>query len=49
MIRYALICPDGHDFEAWFAGSDAYEAQRAQGKVACPFCGSTETTPSSAG
>jgi hypothetical protein len=41
MIRYSLVCPETHEFEAWFAGSDAYEAQRAAGKVACPVCGST--------
>jgi hypothetical protein len=41
MIRYSLVCPEGHDFEAWFAGSEAYEKQRAGGTVACPVCGST--------
>ena len=41
MIRYALACAEGHEFEAWFAGSDAYEKQRARNIVACPDCGST--------
>jgi hypothetical protein len=40
MIRYALACPSGHEFEAWFAGSAEYEAQRRDGKIACPVCGS---------
>ncbi len=40
MIRYSLACVDGHEFEAWFAGSEAYEAQRAKGVVTCPVCGS---------
>jgi hypothetical protein len=42
MIRYALHCGDGHEFEAWFAGSDAFDAQRAGGLVECPVCGTTE-------
>ncbi len=42
MIRYALTCPEGHDFEAWFAGSAAFDAQRAKGVVLCPLCGSAE-------
>ena len=41
MIRYSLACRSGHDFEAWFANSDAYEKQQAKGSIACPVCGST--------
>lgn len=41
MIRYALHCEKGHDFESWFPSSDSYEAQRGQGFVSCPVCGST--------
>jgi hypothetical protein len=40
VIRYSLSCADGHAFEAWFADSAAYEAQKATGIVACPVCGS---------
>ena len=40
MIRYALACEAGHDFESWFGDSDAFESQRARGLVECPFCGS---------
>ncbi len=40
MIRYALICDDGHDFESWFSTSASFEAQAGRGLVACPFCGS---------
>ena len=29
----------GHVFEAWFASSEDYEAQRAQGMIAGPICG----------
>lgn len=41
MIRYALHCDKAHEFESWFPSSDSYEAQRKQGFVACPVCGST--------
>lgn len=40
MIRYALRCADGHDFESWFPSSASYDTQRARGLVACPACGS---------
>ncbi len=41
MIRYALACAEGHQFESWFPDSAAYETQRERGFVACPECGST--------
>ena len=41
MIRYALGCAEGHEFESWFPDSAAYEKQRKRGLVACPECGST--------
>lgn len=40
MIRYTLSCENDHRFEAWFAGSDAFEEQRSAGHVSCPACGS---------
>ncbi len=39
MIRYGLRCSRGHDFDAWFSGSGAFEKQRAAGLVECPVCG----------
>ncbi|WP_029058595.1 DUF1178 family protein [Stappia stellulata] len=42
MIRYQLRCTDGHAFEAWFRGSDDFEAQKGRGLVACPTCGSSD-------
>lgn len=42
MIRYALRCAEGHDFESWFPSSASYDAQRSRGLVACPACGSTQ-------
>jgi len=41
MIKYALGCAGGHEFESWFPDSAAYERQRRRGLVACPECGST--------
>lgn len=43
MIIFDLRCdPQGHVFEAWFASSEDYEAQRARGLVACPICGAAD-------
>ncbi|MEI9804536.1 MAG: DUF1178 family protein [Pseudolabrys sp.] len=38
MIRYALVCDKGHDFESWFQDSAAFEKQAKRGLVACPRC-----------
>lgn len=40
MIRYDLQCENGHAFDAWFSGSDAYDAQRKRRLVQCSLCGS---------
>ena len=42
MIRYALVCENGHDFESWFQDSAAYDKQAKRGLVACPHCGSAK-------
>lgn len=42
MIRYNLKCATGHEFEAWFRSSGAYDEQRAAGHVGCSVCGSAE-------
>ena len=42
MIRYALACNKAHPFESWFPSSEAFDAQRAQGFVTCPVCGSAK-------
>ena len=44
MIRYALKCDASHRFEAWFASSDAFDTQAADGHVTCPQCGSSNVT-----
>jgi hypothetical protein len=40
MIRYDLICEKGHEFDAWFSDSAAYDKQRKRGFVECSVCGS---------
>jgi hypothetical protein len=40
MIRYALQCEFGHEFEAWFSSSTTYDDQVRQSQVSCPHCGS---------
>ena len=42
MIRYALLCEKGHDFESWFQDSAAYDKQAKRGLVNCPHCGSAK-------
>ena len=41
MIKFALACDKGHDFESWFPDGAAYEKQARRGLIACPECGST--------
>jgi len=41
MIRYALVCDKGHQFESWFQDSAAYDRQARRKLVACPHCNST--------
>jgi hypothetical protein len=41
MIKYALVCDKGHQFESWFADSAAYDKQRKRKLVECPICDST--------
>jgi hypothetical protein len=42
MIRYALACAKGHEFESWFANSAAFDKQKKRGLVTCPMCGSAK-------
>jgi hypothetical protein len=42
MIRYALVCAKGHEFESWFPNSAAYDKQAKRGLVSCPQCGETK-------
>jgi hypothetical protein len=42
MIRYALVCSQGHEFESWFPSAAAYDEQTRRGLVACPECSSNQ-------
>ena len=42
MIKYALVCDKGHDFESWFADSAGYDKQAKRNLIACPHCGSAK-------
>ena len=42
MIRYALRCAEGHEFDGWFRSSEGYDQMRAAGQVACSVCGSRD-------
>jgi hypothetical protein len=42
MIRYALHCDNGHDFDSWFQSSAAFDKQNKRGLVNCPVCGSAK-------
>ncbi|WP_157018844.1 DUF1178 family protein [Mesorhizobium xinjiangense] len=42
MIRFALHCEKGHEFEAWFRNNDDYDTQAKRGLVGCPNCGSVK-------
>jgi hypothetical protein len=40
MIKFALACEQGHDFESWFPDGAAFESQARRGLVQCPICDS---------
>ena len=42
MIKFALVCNAGHEFESWFSDGDAYDTQVKRGFVQCPSCGSKQ-------
>ena len=42
MIKYALVCDQGHTFESWFSNADGYETQVKRGFVECPTCQSKQ-------
>jgi hypothetical protein len=41
MIRYALMCENGDEFEGWFRSIADYDEQEEKGQVGCPVCGDT--------
>jgi len=42
MMRYDLVCDKGHEFDGWFASSDAFDEQQARDLVECTVCGSVK-------
>ena len=44
MIVYRLRCRKGHEFEAWFQSSAAFERQEKRGLLSCSFCGSSKVS-----
>jgi hypothetical protein len=38
MIKFALVCANGHGFESWFQSGRAFDAQAEAGLVSCPVC-----------
>lgn len=40
MIRYDLVCADGHRFDSWFRDSTTFDRQRKRGVIQCPVCAS---------
>ena len=44
MIKYALRCAHGHEFEGWFRNSADYDAQDARGLLSCPVCGTSDVS-----
>ncbi|KIT14421.1 DUF1178 family protein [Jannaschia aquimarina] len=42
MIRYALKCAEGHDFESWFQSAEAYDTLAASGHLSCTICGGSD-------
>ena len=44
MIKYTLKCAEGHDFESWFDGAEAYEKLETAGLLSCAVCGNSEVS-----
>ena len=42
MIKYALKCTSGHEFEGWFKDMASFDAQVETKDVVCPKCGDTK-------
>lgn len=44
MILYRLKCKKGHEFEAWFQNSAAFDKQEKRGQLSCAHCGTPKVT-----
>lgn len=46
MIRYSLVCENGHPFEGWFSESGDFDRQVQTGFLTCPTCNSAAISKS---
>jgi len=46
MIRYALTCEQGHQFDSWFQSAEGFDTLRRAGHLACAVCGSSDVSKS---
>lgn len=44
MIKFALVCVGGHEFESWFQNGAAFDKQDEAGLILCPVCHTTKVT-----
>ena len=44
MIKYALKCAQGHEFESWFQSSDAFDKLSDGGLLSCAVCGGDDVS-----
>jgi hypothetical protein len=44
MMKYRLVCSEGHEFEGWFKSCAAYEEQEPRGQISCPHCGTSRVS-----
>jgi|SRR5579875_631779 hypothetical protein len=44
MIKFALRCAHGHEFESWFQSGEAFETQSKSGRILCPLCQAKDVT-----
>jgi hypothetical protein len=44
MIKFALVCAGGHEFESWFQAGAAFDQQAEAGLILCPACRTTKVT-----
>lgn len=44
MIKFSLICGQGHEFDGWFRDGAAFDEQVAAGDLPCPVCGTVDVS-----
>ena len=44
MIKFALVCSGGHEFESWFQNGAAFDMQAQAGLILCPVCRAPQVT-----